>query len=89
MLDTLEKRVGRKPGATVVVDRGMAYQEDLAGIRAHGYHYLVAGRQPERNAWLDDFEAEGDWEEGDPHPVAAQSWPGEVAGSDQAPPEGE
>jgi hypothetical protein len=23
----------------------------------------VAGRQPERNEWLDDFEAEGDWEE--------------------------
>jgi len=63
MLDTLEKRVGRKPGATVVVDRGMAYEEDLAEIRAHGYHYLVAGRQPERNAWLDDFEADGDWEE--------------------------
>ncbi|MGD1103240.1 MAG: IS1634 family transposase, partial [Terriglobia bacterium] len=63
MLDTLEKRVGRKPGATVVVDRGMAYEEDLAEIRAHGYHYLVAGRQPERNAWRDDFEAEGDWEE--------------------------
>ena len=63
MLDTLEKRVGRKPGATVVVDRGMAYEEDLAQIRAHGHHYLVAGRQPERNAWLDDFEVEGDWEE--------------------------
>jgi transposase len=63
MLDTLEKRVGRKSGATVVVDRGMAYEEDLAEIRARGYHYLVAGRQPERNAWLDDFEAEGDWQE--------------------------
>jgi transposase len=63
MLDTLEKRVGRKPGATVVVDRGMAYEEDLAEIRAHGYRYLVAGRQPERNAWRDDFEAEGDGEE--------------------------
>lgn len=63
MLDTLEKRLGRKPGATVVVDRGMAYEEDLAEIRAHGHHYWVAGRQPERNAWLDDFEAEGDGEE--------------------------
>ena len=63
MLDTLEKRVGRKPGATVVVDRGMAYEEDLAEIQARGYHYLVAGRQSERNAWLEDFEAEGDWEE--------------------------
>jgi transposase len=63
MLDCLEKRVGRKPGATVVVDRGMAYDEDLEQIRAHGHHYLVATRQPERNAWLDEFEADDDWEE--------------------------
>jgi transposase len=63
MLESLEKRVGRKPGSTVVVDRGMAYQEDLEQIRAHGYHYLVAGRQPERHAWLDEFERDDDWEE--------------------------
>lgn len=63
MLDSLEKRTGRKPGSTVVVDRGMAYEEDLAAIRAHGYHYLVAGRQPERNAWLAEFEQGDDWEE--------------------------
>ena len=63
MLDTLEKRVGPKPGSTVVVDRGMAYEEDLAEIRAHRYHYLVASRQPERNAWLSEFETGSDWEE--------------------------
>jgi transposase len=63
MLDSLEKRTGRKPGATVVVDRGMAYEEDLAAIRARGFHYLVAGRQPERNAWLAEFEQGEDWEE--------------------------
>lgn len=63
MLKSLEKRVGPKPGSTVVVDRGMAYEEDLEQIRAHGYHYLVATRQPERNAWLEEFEAEQDWEE--------------------------
>ena len=63
MLDSLEKRVGGKPGATVVVDRGMAYDEDLEQIRAHGHHYLVATRQPERNAWLEEFEADDDWEE--------------------------
>ena len=28
-----------------------------------GYHYLVAGRQPERNAWLAEFEQEEGWEE--------------------------
>jgi transposase len=63
MLDSLQKRTGPKPGATVVVDRGMAYDEDLDTIRAHGYHYLVAGRQPERNAWLAEFEGEDEWEE--------------------------
>ena len=63
MLDTLEKRVGRRTGSTVVVDRGMAYEEDLEQIRAHGHHYLVATRQPERNGWLDEFEAGDDWEE--------------------------
>jgi transposase len=63
MLDSLEKRTGRKPGSTVVVDRGMAYEEDLAAIRARGLHYLVAGRQPERNAWLAEFEQGEEWEE--------------------------
>jgi transposase len=63
MLDSLEKRTGPRPGSTVVVDRGMAYDEDLDQIRAHGHHYLVATRQPERNAWLDEFERDDDWEE--------------------------
>jgi transposase len=63
MLDQLEKRTGRKPGSTVVVDRGMAYEEDLKQIQGHGYHYLVAARQPERNAWLAEFERGEDWEE--------------------------
>ena len=63
MLDSLQKRTGPQPGATVVVDRGMAYDEDLAEIRARGYHYLVAGRQPERAAWWAEFEGDDDWEE--------------------------
>jgi transposase len=63
MLDSLQKRTGSKPGATVVVDRGMANEEDLAAIRARGFHYLVAGRQPERHAWLGEFEHSADWEE--------------------------
>jgi transposase len=63
MLKNLEKRTGPKPGASVVVDRGMAYPENLAEIRARGWHYLVAGRQPERNQWFEDFEREDDWEE--------------------------
>jgi transposase len=63
MLESLEKRTGKKAGSTVVVDRGMAYDENLAEIRAHGHHYLVASRQPERNSWLAEFEKEDDWQE--------------------------
>ncbi|MFQ5853556.1 MAG: IS1634 family transposase, partial [Candidatus Binatia bacterium] len=62
MLDCLEKRTGKKPGSTVVVDRAMAYEETLEQIRARELHYIVAGRQAERNAWLAEFEEE-DWQE--------------------------
>ena len=63
MLRVLEKRTGERPGTTVIVDRGMAYEENLEQIRAHNRHYIVAGRQAERNPWLADFEAEEGWEE--------------------------
>jgi transposase len=63
MLEVLEKRVGRKTGSTVIIDRGMAYDDNLEEIRNRGYHYLVAGRQPERNEWLDELESEEGWEE--------------------------
>jgi transposase len=63
MLDTLEKRVGTKPGSTVIVDRGMAYRENLKEIGEHGYHYIVAGRQTERNEWLEELENDKGWEE--------------------------
>ena len=63
MLTVLEKRSGKRPGSTVVVDRGMAYEENLKQIRAHGYHYIVAGRQPERNQWLEELEKEENWQE--------------------------
>ncbi len=62
MLESLQTRTGKRPGATVVVDRGMAYEENLEQIRAQGLHYIVAGRQGERNAWLAEFEQD-DWEE--------------------------
>ena len=57
MLTALEKRVGTNPGATVVVDQGMASAENLKQIKAHGYHYLVASRQGERDQYLERFEA--------------------------------
>jgi len=63
MLDALEERVGRTRGATVVVDRGMAFADNLRQIQARGYHYLVASRPGERIDHRDDFEAEGGWQE--------------------------
>lgn len=63
MLEALEQRTGKKAGGTVIVDRGMAYDENLEQIRKRNLHYLVAGRQPERNEWLDELEKEEDWEE--------------------------
>lgn len=63
MLDALEKRTGKKLGATVIVDRGMAFEENLEQIRKRKLHYLVAGRQSERNQWLEELENDEDWEE--------------------------
>jgi transposase len=63
MLDALEKRTGKRPGTTVIVDRGMAYDENLEQIRNRGLHYLVAGLQGERNQWLAELESEEGWEE--------------------------
>jgi hypothetical protein len=63
MLDALEGRVGRTPGATVVVDRGMAFADILEQITARGYHYLVASRPGERTEHLDDCEDAAGWQE--------------------------
>ena len=63
MLDALEKRTGLKPGATVIVDRGMAFDENLKQIQERGLHYLVAGLQAERNQWLDELEDDNGWED--------------------------
>jgi transposase len=56
MLDLLKARVGLPEGSTVVVDRGMAYLENLTEIRQRKLHYVIAARQPERDQWLDQFE---------------------------------
>jgi len=63
MLTRLEERTGRRGGATVVVDRGMAFAANLAQIRARGHHYLVAARYPERGAHQEAFAADADWAE--------------------------
>jgi transposase len=56
MLDLLVERAGLKEGATVVVDRGMAFDDNIAEIKRRKLHYVVASRQPERDRWLADFE---------------------------------
>ncbi len=63
MLDALEQRVGRTRGATVVVDRGMAFEDNLHQIQERGYHYLVASRPGERTDHLADFEEAAGWQE--------------------------
>ena len=56
MLDLLVERAGLREGATVVVDRGMAFDDNIAEIKQRKLHYVVASRQPERDRWLGDFE---------------------------------
>jgi transposase len=63
MLTALEQRTGRRGGATVVIDRGMAFAENLAQIQARGHHYLVAGRPAERHPHVDAFEDTAGWTE--------------------------
>src|SRR5213593_990581 len=63
MLTVLEQRTGRRGGATVVVDRGMAFAENLAQIRARDHHYIVAGRPAERHEHLEAFEDDTGWTE--------------------------
>jgi len=56
MLDLLKERVGLAVGSTVVIDRGLAYADNLGEIRRRQLHYVIAGRHPERDCWLDEFE---------------------------------
>jgi transposase len=56
MLELLTQRAGLKEGATVVVDRGMAFDENIAEIKRRKLHYVVASRQPERDRWLAAFD---------------------------------
>ena len=63
MLDLLDRRVGLKAGQTVVVDRGMAYEDNLEEIKSRKLHYIVAARQSERDCFLAEFEVEAEFEE--------------------------
>jgi hypothetical protein len=56
MLQLMNDRVGLSEGQTVVIDRGMAYDENIDLIRKRNLHYIVASRQSERNEWFSEFE---------------------------------
>lgn len=58
MLGALDKRVGLRPGQTIVVDRGMAGAKNIAQIRARNLHYLVAEPYAERIEWSEEFQNE-------------------------------
>jgi len=63
MLTALEQRTGCRGGATVVVDRAMAFADSLEEITTRGHHYLVAGRPAERTPHLAAFEDATGWAE--------------------------
>ncbi len=63
MLDSLEKRVGLPEGSTIVVDRGMAFAENIAELRRRKLHYVVAAGQKERDRLLAEFETVDGFEE--------------------------
>jgi transposase len=56
MLDGLTEHAGLQEGATVVIDRGMAFDDNIAELKKRKLHYVVASRQPERDRWLAEFE---------------------------------
>ena len=63
MLTVLEQRTGRRGGATVVIDRGMAFADNLKELTDRGYHYIVAGRPAERTPHLEAFADATGWVE--------------------------
>lgn len=63
MLDAQERRTGQKGGITVVMDRGMASENNLKLVRSRDYDYLVAGFQQQRGNFHDEFEGLDGWEE--------------------------
>jgi len=56
MLQLMDERIGLLEGQTIVIDRGMAFDENIEQIRKRNLHYIVASRQSERNEWFSEFE---------------------------------
>src|SRR5262249_52990150 len=63
MLGLLERRVGLVEGSTVVVDRGMAFAENIADLGQRKLHYVVAAGPKERDRLLEEFETAEGFEE--------------------------
>ncbi len=63
MLGILDRRIPLKEGQTVVVDRGMAYGENIEQIKKRNLNYIVACRQSERYEMLAEFEERQGWRE--------------------------
>jgi transposase len=63
MLDSLEQRVGLPEGSTIVIDRGMAFAENIAELRRRKLHYVVAAGQKERDRLLAEFETADGFQE--------------------------
>jgi transposase len=70
VLSAIDKRMGRIQEQVVeatgevplvVVDRGLASEENLAQIKARHYHYVIAARHDERDKMLDEFENSHGW----------------------------
>ena len=61
MLDSLDRRSGSIAGwpsqPTVIMDRGLATDENLKLLRARGQHYIVAAQQNERHELFPEIDA--------------------------------
>jgi transposase len=47
-LEEMLKALGAMPGATVVMDAGVASETNLVWLKLHGYEYVVVSRKPHR-----------------------------------------
>jgi transposase len=55
MLRCLEARGGKRQGATVVMDRGIASAENIALLVDRGYHYVVTVAAQSRQRWIEEI----------------------------------
>ncbi|MEW5815071.1 MAG: IS1634 family transposase [Spirochaetota bacterium] len=55
MLQQLEARSGKRPGSTVVMDRGIATAHNVEFLKQWGYHYIVTLSGQSRYEWIDEI----------------------------------